>query len=119
MLLAGLVLVLLLTLAGPVRQYLAGRAELTRLAAEGTALDERVAELEEQLERQDDPAYTTRQARERLAYVLPGDRLVVVVDGEAVEGDAGTVPEPDGDLPWYEALLQSVAVSDGDEEPGQ
>jgi cell division protein FtsB len=119
-LLAGLVLVLLLTLAGPVRQFLAGRAELTRLAAEGTALDQRVEQLEDQLERQTDPAYTVRQARERLAYVLPGDRLVVVVDGEAVEGDAGTVPEPaDGELPWYEALLQSVAVADGDEEPGE
>ncbi|WNV76412.1 septum formation initiator family protein [Geodermatophilus sp. DSM 44513] len=113
-LLAGLVLVLLLTLAGPVRQFLAGRAELTRLAAEGTALDQRVEQLQQQLERQADPAYTARQARERLAYVLPGDRLVVVVDGEAVEGDAGTVPEPVvGELPWYEALLQSVAVADG------
>jgi cell division protein FtsB len=119
-LLAGLVLVLLLTLAGPVRQFLAGRAELTRLAAEGTALDHRAEQLEEELERQADPAYTVRQARERLAYVLPGDRLVVVVDGEAVEGDAGTVPEPeDGELPWYEALLQSVAVADGDEEPDE
>jgi hypothetical protein len=30
------------------------------------------------------------------------------------------VPEPaDGDLPWYEALLQSVAVADGDEEPSE
>jgi hypothetical protein len=119
-LLAGLVLVLLLTLAGPVRQFLAGRAELTRLAAEGTALDQRAEQLQEQLDRQTDPDYQARQARERLAYVLPGDRLVVVVDGEAVEGDAGTVPEPaDGGLPWYEALLQSVAVADGDEEPSE
>jgi cell division protein FtsB len=119
-LLAGLVLVLLLTLAGPVRQFLAGRAELTRLAAEGTALDQRAEQLQEQLDRQADPDYQARQARERLAYVLPGDRLVVVVDGEAVEGDAGTVPEPaDGGLPWYEALLQSVAVADGDEEPDE
>jgi cell division protein FtsB len=117
-LLAGLVLLLLLTLAGPVRQFLAGRAELTQLAAEGTALDRRVEQLEAQLDRQADPDYRARQARERLAYVLPGDRLVVVVDGDAVEGDAGTVPEPaDGDLPWYEALVQSVAVADGDEEP--
>ncbi|RBY75070.1 septum formation initiator family protein [Geodermatophilus sp. TF02-6] len=117
-LLVGLVLLLALTLAGPVRQFLAGRAELTRLAAEGTALDQRIADLQTQLERQADPAYTTRQARERLTYVLPGDRLVVVVDGEAVEGDAGTVPEPaPAQLPWYEALLHSVAVADG--EPGR
>ena len=95
MLLGALVLLLALTLAGPVRQYLAGRAELVQLAAEGRELDQRAADLQEQLERQADPAYTERQARERLTYVLPGDRLVVVVDGETVEGDAGTLPAAD------------------------
>jgi hypothetical protein len=65
-----------------------------------------------------------RQARERLTYVLPGDRLVVVVDGRAVESDVGA-PAAGGParpvLPWYEGLLESVAVADGDapaeEEP--
>ena len=114
----GLVLVLLLTLAGPIRQYLAGRAELTRLAAEGTALDQRIEDLQAELERQADPAWTAREARERLTYVLPGDRLVVVVDGEAVEGAAGNLPEePAAEAPWYEALLQSVAEADGDAGP--
>jgi cell division protein FtsB len=116
-LLGALVLLLALTLAGPVRQYLAGRAELVRLAAEGRQLDKRAEELERHLERQADPAYAERQARERLAYVLPGDRLVIVVDGEAVEGDAGTLAaaataeEP---VPWYEGLLQSLATADGE-----
>ena len=91
-LLGGLVLLLALTLAGPVRQYLAGRAELVQLAAEGRDLDQRAADLQEQLERQADPAYAERQARERLTYVLPGDRLVIVSDGTTVEGDAGTAP---------------------------
>ena len=115
-LLVGLLLLLALTLAGPIRQYLAGQAELTRLAAEGRELDQRAADLEAQLERQADPGYVEQQARERLAYVLPGDRLVIVVDGEAVEGDAGTLaaaaqePEP---IPWYEGLLESVATADG------
>ena len=114
--LVGLILLLALTLAGPIRQYLAGQAELARLAAEGQALDRRAADLEAQLERQSDPVYAERQARERLAYVLPGDRLVIVVDGEAVEGDAGTLaaaaeePEP---VSWYEGLMRSVADADG------
>ena len=113
-LLVGLLLLLALTLAGPVRQWLEGRAELARLAAEGTAYDERIADLEAQLARQADPDWTARQARERLAYVLPGDRLVVVVDGEAAEGDAGTLPETDtAPRPWYEELLGSVAEADG------
>ena len=114
-LLCALVLLLALTLAGPVRQHLAGRAELVRLAAEGRELDQRAADLQEQLERQSDPAYTERQARERLTYVLPGDRLVVVVDGETVEGDAGTLESaaPDEELPWYEGLMRSLADADG------
>ncbi|SFE18666.1 septum formation initiator family protein [Blastococcus tunisiensis] len=114
-LLGGLVLLLALTLAGPIRQYLAGQAELEQLAAEGRELDQRAVELGEQLERQSDPVYAQRQARERLTYVLPGDRLVVVVDGEAVEGDAGTLASagPDEQLPWYEGLMQSLADADG------
>jgi cell division protein FtsB len=112
-LLVGLVLLLLLTLAGPFRQWLEGRAELRRLAAEGTAYDQQIADLEAQLERQGDPAWTAREARERLAYVLPGDRLVVVVDGESAEGDAGTLPDvPDTAKPWYDELLGSIAEAD-------
>jgi cell division protein FtsB len=113
--LGGVILLLALTLAGPIRQYLAGQAELEQLAAEGRDLDQRAAELRQQLQQQSDPGYAERQARERLAYVLPGDRLVVVVDGEAVEGDAGTLTSAGRDAapPWYEGLMQSLADADG------
>jgi cell division protein FtsB len=117
-LLGALVLLLALTLAGPVRQYLAGRTQLVQLAAERTHLDHRAQQLQDQVERQSDPAYAARQARERLTYVLPGDRLVVVVDGTAVEGDAGTLPaDPSRSAarpPWYVGLLESLATADGD-----
>lgn len=121
-LLGALILLLALTLAGPLRQYLAGQQALVELTAEGQALDRRAAELEAQLERQQDPDWTRQQARERLTYVLPGDRLVVVVDGEAVEGDAGTLAAalaPAEPQPWFEGLMESVARADGDlpEEP--
>jgi hypothetical protein len=51
-----------------------------------------------------------------LAYVLPGDRLVVVVDGEARDGEQRTAPAAGSRpaLPWYEGLLDSVARADGD-----
>lgn len=115
-LLAGLVLLLALTLAGPVRGYLAGRAEITRLAAEGRVLDQRAHALTVQLQEESSPAFQERQARARLTYVLPGDRLVMVVDGKAVTGTAaasssaaGTRAKP----PWYDGLMQSVAAADG------
>jgi len=123
-LLGALVLLLALTLAGPYRQYMAGQQELAELTAEGQALDARSAELEAELQRQGDPEWTQRQARERLTYVLPGDRLLITVDGEAVEGDAGTLDEaaaPAEPEPWFEGLMKSVARADGDvpEEPAE
>jgi cell division protein FtsB len=115
-LLGALVLLLALTLAGPLRQFLAGRAELVQLAAEGQELDRRIAELEEQLEQQSDPAFTEREARQRLTYVLPGDRLVMVVDGRTVEGEDGEAEEearPAEPTTWYEGLMDSLDVADG------
>jgi cell division protein FtsB len=115
-LMVGLVLLLALTLAGPVRGWLAGREQLAQLAAQRSALDQRVQELQQQLAQQSDPAWASRQARERLRYVLPGDRLVVVVDGTRVEGAAGTLPaggaRPAPAPPWYDGLMQSVASAD-------
>ena len=118
--LGGLLLLLALTLAGPVRQFLAGQAELAHLAAEGRALEQRAEELEAQLARQQDPAWIEREARARLTYVQPGDRLIMVVDGRTVpvagaQGADGAPTTPD--LPWYEALLGSVAAADGDVAP--
>jgi cell division protein FtsB len=116
-LLGALVLLLALTLTGPVRQWLAGREQIDQLAAERSSLDAQVRDLQAQLRRQSDPAYVARQARERLTYVLPGDRLVVVVDGTTVRGDTGTaVPAPGRTgtrPPWYDGLLQSLATADG------
>jgi cell division protein FtsB len=120
LLLAGLVLLLALTLAGPMRGYLAGRAELVRLAAEGRALDQRAHALTVQLQQESNPAFQERQARARLTYVLPGDRLVMVVDGKAVPGDAAASSSATAKRvkpPWYEGLLDSVAVADGDPAP--
>ncbi|MFQ1003629.1 septum formation initiator family protein [Modestobacter sp. SSW1-42] len=115
-LLAAMVLLLALTLAGPLRQYVAGRQELAELAAEQAALSQRAADLQAQLDQRADPAYIEQQARERLTLVPPGSRLVIVGDagdpGDQAEAPAD-VPDPGAPLPWYEALLGSVAAADG------
>jgi Septum formation initiator len=115
-LLGALVLLLALTLAGPLRQYVAGRQELAQLAAEHDELTQRAADLQAQLDRQADPAYIAQQARERLTYVLPGDRLVIIGDA-GDPGDTAQGPsDPTGQqtsVPWYEALLGSIASADG------
>lgn len=116
-LLGVLVLVLLLTLAGPVRSFVAGRQALAELAADNQALALRQQQLQAQLDRQADPAYVVQQARERLNFVLPGDRVVVVADGTVTEGEQpaqtpGTTQDTE-QLPWYEGLLESVDTADG------
>jgi cell division protein FtsB len=115
-LLAGLILLLALTLAGPMRGYLAGRAEITRLAAEGRALDQRAQALTAQIQQESSPAFQERQARARLTYVLPGDRLVMVVDGKTVPGDVSASASATAmrtKPPWYLGLLESISVADG------
>lgn len=115
-LLAATVLLLALTLAGPLRQYVAGRQQLAELAAEQSALSQRAADLQAQLDQRRDPAYVEQQARERLTLVPPGSRLVIVGDaggpGDTAEPPTG-LPDPGAPLPWYEALLDSVARADG------
>jgi cell division protein FtsB len=116
-LLGAMLLLLALTLAGPLRQYVAGRQELAELAAEHDALTQRAADLQAQLDRQSDPAYIAQQARERLTYVLPGDRLVIVGDA-GDPGDTAAAPadsaDPEAAVPWYEGLLGSIESADGD-----
>ena len=95
---------------------MAGRQELAELAAEHDELTRRAADLQAQLDRQSDPAYIAQQARERLTYVLPGDRLVIVGDA-GDPGDSAAAPtgsaDPRAPVPWYEGLLGSVAAADG------
>jgi len=122
-LLGGLVLLLALTLAGPVRGFLAGRAQIAQLAAEGQAQEQRIAQLHAQLRQQAGPAYAARQALDRLTYVLPGDRLVIVDDettsGTAAGGGPSRTAPTRPTTSWYEGLMQSVAAADGDAKGGR
>lgn len=118
-----------------VRAHLAQRAENARLAAEVASARERTEDLAAQLERWDDPAYVVAQARERLAFVRPGETAYRVVDPETVPDptapavpDAGTGPTlvPAGSTsPWYTTIWESVRVAGeaevapaGDGSPG-
>ena len=91
----------------------AGRS-WSRSRAEGRELDRRAGgAAARSCERQGDPAYAERQARERLTYVLPGDRLVIVRrrHGPSRATPAPRPPQarPATPPPWYEGLLESVS----------
>src|ERR1700728_3831756 len=71
--LAAVVCVLTLTIAGPVRTYFGQRTELKQLAASEAALRQQISDLQQQKSKLADPAYIAAQARERLGFVKPGD----------------------------------------------
>lgn len=110
--LAAVICVLTLTIAGPVRTYFAQRTEMKQLAASEAALRAQIAELEGQKAKLADPVYIAAQARERLGFVKPGDipYQVQLPPGAVVEPgvEPQTQPVRSGD-PWYTSLWHTIA----------
>ena len=71
--LAAVVCVLTLTIAGPVRTYFAQRTEMKQLDDAEAQLRSQIADLEQQKVKLGDPVYIAAQARERLGFVMPGE----------------------------------------------
>jgi cell division protein FtsB len=110
--LAAVVCVLTLTIAGPVRTYFGQRTEMKQLEATEEQLRAQIAELEQQKVKLADPVFIAAQARERLGFVMPGEiPYQVQLPPEAVvPGDPGTEPlTVNRDQPWYTALWHTIA----------
>jgi cell division protein FtsB len=109
--LALVVGMLVLTLAVPLRELLAQRAEINALRAANEATQARVDELTVRQERLKDPAYITTLVRERLHYVLPGEVGYVVLDPQEAPAPALEAAKPAA-VAWYARLWQSVETAD-------
>jgi cell division protein FtsB len=111
--LAAVVCVLTLTIAGPVRTYFAQRTEMKQLQATEAHLRSQIASLEEQKVKLADPVFIAAQARERLGFVMPGDipYQVQLPANAAVPGAPGSEPgaAKKSDQPWYTALWHTIA----------
>ena len=110
--LAAVVCVLTLTIAGPVRTYFAQRTEMKQLQATEAQLRAQIADLEEQKVKLADPVFIAAQARERLGFVMPGDipYQVQLPANAAVPENPGAEPAvttPAG--PWYTSLWHTIA----------
>ena len=112
--LAAVICVLTLTIAGPVRTYFAQRTEMKQLAASEAALRQQIADLEQQKVKLADPAYIAAQARERLGFVKPGDipYQVQLPPSAALPAEPGaqTASAATND-PWYTSLWHTIADS--------
>ncbi|MEB3980361.1 septum formation initiator family protein [Mycobacterium sp. 663a-19] len=109
--LAAVICVLTLTIAGPVRTYFAQRTEMSQLAASEAALRRQIAELEQKKVKLGDPAYIAAQARERLGFVKPGDIpfQVQLPPSAATPQPGSDTAKPASSDPWYTALWHTIA----------
>jgi cell division protein FtsB len=112
---------LVLSLAYPLKEYLAQRGQLARLEQQQRAAEQRVTALEARRRQLSDPAYVKAQARKRLQYVLPGESVYVVVTPSPAVPTAAApaaVPQPVGDTgAWYDRLWETVRTADATAPP--
>lgn len=110
--LAAVVCVLTLTIAGPVRTYFGQRTEMKQLEATEEQLRAQIAELEEQKVKLADPVFIAAQARERLGFVMPGEipyQVQLPANSALPANPDAAPPAADPDQPWYSALWHTIA----------
>ena len=110
--LALVVLGLLASAALPLREYLHQRSQIAALEQAQAEQRERVAALEAERERLQDPAYVAAEARRRLHFVLPGETAYVVLAPEDPAAIPGAEPEKAPEVPWYSQLWRTVEQAD-------
>ena len=100
-----------LVLAPPIQNYFTQRAQINSLRAQvdGDRAALEAARIE--LTRWQDPDYVKAQARERLHFVMPGERQYIVTgtpngDGEVTANKVADQLE-DG-APWYTRMIASI-----------
>lgn len=110
---------LTISYANSLRVYFAQSHEVAAAKAEIADRQDKIAALQTELDRWDDPNFVKLQARTRLGWVMPGEIGFTVVDADGKPLGGGneltTGKKPDSDkVPesWYTRLWGSVEAAD-------
>ena len=114
-LLAVVICAIALSLAYPVREYIAQRQQIDQLLAQQQTTAAQVKALEEQNTKLGQAWYVEQQARDQLHMCFPREQCYEVITGEPPPSAAARSAAP-GD-PWYAKLWGSVQRADA--EPGR
>ena len=110
--LSAIFFVLALTIAPPVKHYFTQRAQISALKAQLSADNSALQKAREELLLWQDPEYIKSQARERLHFVLPGERQYIVTDDSTTDSNNTSTKIAsaltDGQ-PWYARLIASIS----------
>ncbi len=118
------VLVLTISYASSLRVYLNQQQDLAETRQEISQRQQRIAGLESELSRWQDPAYVRAQARQRLGWVVPGETGYKVLGpdgkpmggGTEIDSEAAKPAEPS--QAWWDKLWGTVQAADHP-APGQ
>ena len=114
MVLIAVFVALALAYTYPLRVYLAQESQIAQLEADQVAQRKAIADKQQQLLKWQDPEYVRAQARERLNYVRPGDKtLLVLPNPNATASTTGDQPAAAPDR-WYDTLWNSVRAADAE-----
>jgi cell division protein FtsB len=108
--LAVVICAIALSLAYPVREYIAQSRRIDQLQAQRQLTLARLRTLERQQQRLNDPAYVEQLARDRLHFCLSGQTCYVII-GRGTGHGSGTTTQA-GATAWYERLWHSVQQAD-------
>ena len=110
--LSAILFILALTIATPVKHYFKQRAQISALKSQLSADNVALQKAREELLLWQDPEYIKTQARERLHFVLPGERQYIVTDQSTTDSNNGSTKIAsaltDGQ-PWYARLIASIS----------
>jgi cell division protein FtsB len=110
--LSAILFVLALTIAPPVKHYFTQRAQISALKSQLAADNSALQKARQELLLWQEPDYIKSQARERLHFVLPGERQYIVIDDSTADTNNGTTKVAsaltDGQ-PWYARLIASIS----------
>ena len=123
--LALVVAVLVVSYASSLRVWLEQRREISGLESQIAASKASVTQMRQEKTRWHDPAYIEAQARERFAWVLPGEIGFRVIDGDGQPADGnllGSARSPSAGEDWWQSAWGSVVAAgaepNADADPG-
>jgi hypothetical protein len=110
--LAVVVCAIALSLAYPVREYVAQRQQIAELQQRERVARRQVEELTKRKQRLGEESYIMREAARRLHYCPPDVKCYIVLDGGGGEGEQPRQVTAARKAPWYETLWRSVESAD-------